>query len=119
MSTAVLQNLIERMHDRKIGLDDLNRLRLWLESQPEVSEGPWYKDFGSFKLCGEAQVSQDISACGSSGTRGKTVIAPVLVPQAGHVFLTDQPQRRQTEIIGFLSQQSAAIKSTARGCLAQ
>ncbi|HMC31375.1 MAG TPA: hypothetical protein VKL99_11120, partial [Candidatus Angelobacter sp.] len=41
------------MHDRKIGLNDLNQLRIWLESKPEAPEGRWYKDFGSFKLCGE------------------------------------------------------------------
>jgi hypothetical protein len=41
------------MHDRKISLPDLNQLRLWMESKPEVPEGLWYKDFGSFKLCGE------------------------------------------------------------------
>ena len=46
-------HLIERMRDRNIGLDDLNRLRLWLESGPDVPEGSWYKDFGTFKLCGE------------------------------------------------------------------
>ena len=51
---AIREHLIERMHDRKIGLDDLNRLRIWMESKPEVPEGPWYKDFGSFKLCGES-----------------------------------------------------------------
>jgi len=50
---AIREHLIERMHDRKISLDDLNRLRIWMESKPEVPEGPWYKDFGSFKLCGE------------------------------------------------------------------
>jgi hypothetical protein len=52
---AVRRHLVERMHDRKIGLEDLNRLRLWLESKPEVPEGRWYKDFGSFKLCGEGK----------------------------------------------------------------
>ena len=31
---------------------DLNQLRLWMASQPEVPETEWYKDFGSFKLCG-------------------------------------------------------------------
>jgi len=50
---AVRQHLIERMHDRKIGLNDLNQLRIWMESRPEAPEGRWYKDFGSFKLCGE------------------------------------------------------------------
>ncbi len=50
---AVRQHLIERMRDRSIGLEDLNRLRLWVESKPEVPEGDWYKDFGSFKICGQ------------------------------------------------------------------
>jgi hypothetical protein len=53
MPSAVRAHLIERMRDRNIGLEDLNRLRLWLETRPEVPEGPWYKDFGSFKLCGK------------------------------------------------------------------
>ncbi len=43
------------MRDRRITLEDLNRLRLWIESDPEVPDGMWYKDFGSFKLCGEGQ----------------------------------------------------------------
>ena len=53
MPPGIREHLIQRMHDRKIGLEDLNRLRIWLESQPEVPEGAWYRDFGSFKLCGE------------------------------------------------------------------
>lgn len=49
---AVREHLIERMRDRFIGIDDLNRLRLWVESAPEVPNDAWYKDFGSFKICG-------------------------------------------------------------------
>ena len=49
---AVKQHLIERMRDRSITIADLNQLRLWMESEPEVPEGDWYKDFGTFKLCG-------------------------------------------------------------------
>lgn len=52
---AIRQHLVERMHDRKISLDDLNQLRIWIESRPEVPDGQWYKDFGSFKLCGEGR----------------------------------------------------------------
>ena len=48
----VRQHLIERLRDRAISISDLNQLRLWIDSQPEVPEGDWYKDFGSFKLCG-------------------------------------------------------------------
>ena len=51
----IRNHLIERMRDRNINLDDLNRLRIWLETKPNVPEGPWYKDFGSFKLCGEGR----------------------------------------------------------------
>jgi hypothetical protein len=50
---AVRAHLMERMRDRRISLNDLNLLRLWIESKPEVPEGLWYKDFGSFRLCGE------------------------------------------------------------------
>lgn len=48
----VRRHLIERMHDRAISLADLDRLRRWIESSPEVPDGDWFKDFGSFKLCG-------------------------------------------------------------------
>ena len=40
------------MRDRSITLSDLNKLRVWVESGPEVPEDEWYKDFGSFKVCG-------------------------------------------------------------------
>ncbi len=41
------------MRERNISVQDLYQLRLWMETNPEVPLGPWYKDFGSFKLCGE------------------------------------------------------------------
>ena len=50
---AIRRHLIERMQDRNIGIADLNELRLWIETNPTVPTGIWYKDFGSFKLCGE------------------------------------------------------------------
>jgi hypothetical protein len=52
---AIREHLIDRMRDRNIKVEDLNGLRLWLESKPNVPEGPWYKDFGTFKLCGEGR----------------------------------------------------------------
>ena len=49
---GVRQHLIERMRDREISVSDLNQLRLRVETRPEIPEGDWYKDFGSFKVCG-------------------------------------------------------------------
>ena len=57
---AVRGHLIERMRDRSISIADLNQLRLWIESKPEVPEGEWYKDFGSFKLCGSAEFPKTV-----------------------------------------------------------
>ena len=48
----VRRHLIDRMRDRAISITDLNQLRVWIDSQPDVPEGDWYKDFGSFKICG-------------------------------------------------------------------
>ena len=48
----VRNHLLDRMRDRAISVADLNQLRLWIDSHPEVPEGDWFKDFGSFKICG-------------------------------------------------------------------
>jgi len=45
----------ERLRERKISAADLYQLKLWRESEPDAPDGPWYKDFGSFKICGEGQ----------------------------------------------------------------
>lgn len=50
---GVRRHLSDRMRDRAIRIADLNQLRLWIGSRPEVPEGDWYKDFGSFKICGQ------------------------------------------------------------------
>ena len=52
---ALRDHLVERMRDRNISVEHLNQLRLWIAGKPEVPEGPWFKDFGSFKLCGEGK----------------------------------------------------------------
>jgi hypothetical protein len=52
---AVRDHLADRMRDRNISIHDLNHLRIWMESKPDVPEGLWYKDFGSFKLCEEGK----------------------------------------------------------------
>lgn len=52
---ALRDHLFERLRERKITAEDLYLLKLWRESEPEAPDGPWYKDFGSFKICGEHQ----------------------------------------------------------------
>jgi hypothetical protein len=52
---ALRDHLFERVRDRKITVEDLYRLKLWQESDPEAPDGRWVKDFGSFKIRGEGK----------------------------------------------------------------
>jgi hypothetical protein len=49
------QHLLARVQEREISLADLSRLQAWVKSEPYAPDGDWYKDFGSFKLCGSGQ----------------------------------------------------------------
>ncbi len=65
---AIRDHLVERMHDRNTTLDDLNRLRVWMETRPNVPAGTWFKDFGSFKLCGEGRYPKTFLLAGQTAT---------------------------------------------------
>jgi len=52
---ALRDHLFDRLCDRKITVEDLYQLKLWRESEPEAPNGDWFKDFGSFKICGEGK----------------------------------------------------------------
>jgi hypothetical protein len=69
---GVRQHLIDRMGDREISVSDLNQLRLWVDSNPEVPEGDWYKDFGSFKICGNGSLPKTFLRRGQAA-KGKAV----------------------------------------------
>ncbi len=52
---ALRDHLFERVRQRRISAEDLYALKLWRETGPDAPEGPGYKDFGSFKICGEGR----------------------------------------------------------------
>jgi hypothetical protein len=64
LPTNVRYHLMERMRDRSISLADLNELRHWIDSRPEVPEGDWNKDFGSFKICGRGSYPKTFLSSG-------------------------------------------------------
>ena len=53
LPSEVLNHLLDRLRDRKISAEDLYALEEWKRTSPTAPEGEWFKDFGSFKLCGE------------------------------------------------------------------
>jgi hypothetical protein len=58
------KHLLRRVEERRIPLEDLERLRVWARSQPEAPDGDWYKDFGSFVLCGSGAYPKTVLSVG-------------------------------------------------------
>ena len=52
---ALRRHLFLRARERAISDDDLLKLKAWRESAPDAPDGPWYKDFGSFEICGSGR----------------------------------------------------------------
>lgn len=68
---AVRAHLVERMHDRKISLEDLNQLRLWMKAKPHVPEGAWYKDLARLS-CAEQVAIRKHSCWQERRPRGRS-----------------------------------------------
>ncbi|MGA8027736.1 MAG: hypothetical protein WB992_11365 [Bryobacteraceae bacterium] len=50
----------QRVAERRIPYSDLLRLQRWAATEPEAPQGNWWKDFGSFTLCGTAELPKTI-----------------------------------------------------------
>ena len=53
---ALFRHLLERIQQRHIDARQLALLARWLDTEPEVPEGPWYKRFSGMTVCGEADL---------------------------------------------------------------
>ena len=67
---ALRDHLFERLREREITAEDLYQLKLWRETEPEAPEREWFKDFGSFKVCGEGKFPKTFLLRGQAA-RGK------------------------------------------------
>jgi hypothetical protein len=52
----LLQHLLDRVHERRIDAKQLELLAAWLDGEPEVPEGSWYKRFTGMTVCGEGEL---------------------------------------------------------------
>jgi len=68
----IRQHLFDRLAERKITAEDLYQLKLWRESEPDAPEGEWFKDFGSFKICGEGRFPKTFLLKGQAA-KGKSL----------------------------------------------
>ena len=53
---ALLQHLLDRIQTRKIPASQLELLARWLDAEPDVPPGQWYKRFSGMTVCGEGDL---------------------------------------------------------------
>ena len=69
---ALLQHLLDRIRERQIDPGQLVRLAEWLDSEPEVPEGLWWKRLPGMTVCGEGDLVKTFLLPGQA-PRGKRV----------------------------------------------
>lgn len=52
----LLLHLLVRLRQRNISHDQLTSLARWLDTEPEVPHGKWYKRFVGFTVCGDGEL---------------------------------------------------------------
>ncbi len=53
---ALFQHLLDRVQSRKIPASQLQLLAEWLDGEPEVPAGQWYKRFSGMIVCCEGEL---------------------------------------------------------------
>jgi hypothetical protein len=63
---ALFQHLLERIQQRQVQALQLEMLSRWLDGEPEVPEGLWYKRFSGMIVCGEGELIKTFLESGQS-----------------------------------------------------
>lgn len=53
---ALFQPLLDRIQNRRIGPEQLELLTRWLDGEPDVPEGKWFKRSSGMTICGEGEL---------------------------------------------------------------
>ena len=61
---ALLNHLLDRIAKRNIAADQLGLLVEWLDAEPDVPRGKWYKRFAGMTVCGEGELIKTFLAHG-------------------------------------------------------
>jgi len=52
----LLVHLLTRMRQRSISSEQIILLSRWMDSEPDVPDGKWFKKFAGFTVCGEGEL---------------------------------------------------------------
>ena len=61
---GLLAHLALRIHERQISFDQLILLARWLDTDPIVPDGMWFKRFAGFTVCGEGELVKTLLTAG-------------------------------------------------------
>jgi hypothetical protein len=53
---ALLDHLLDRIRTRDISPAQLGEFAHWLDAEPEVPNGKWFKRFSGMTVCGEGEL---------------------------------------------------------------
>jgi len=70
---ALFQHLLARARERQISTSQIVALAAWLDTNPEVPEGEWFKSFPSMIVCGEGELVKTFLVSGQA-PHGQEVI---------------------------------------------
>jgi hypothetical protein len=64
----LLAHLLDRIKRRNISTDQLGLLADWLDTEPEVSDGKWFRKFSGMTVCGEGELIKTFLQAGQIAT---------------------------------------------------
>ena len=69
---ALLRHLLARVRQREISHEQIALLAQWLDTDPEVPEGKWFRKFPGLTVCGEGELIKTLLQPGQIAT-GKEI----------------------------------------------
>jgi hypothetical protein len=70
---ALLDHLLDRIRSRDISPAQLGEFAQWLDTEPEVPIGKWFKQFSGMTVCGEGELVKTFLRAGQLPS-GKEVL---------------------------------------------
>ncbi|OAM89875.1 hypothetical protein OH491_17415 [Termitidicoccus mucosus] len=64
----LLDHLADRVRSREITRQDVEQLARWIDSDPELPAGEWFKRFQNFTLCGRGDLPATLLTRSMSAT---------------------------------------------------
>ncbi len=64
----LLNHLLDRIKARQISPHQLGALADWLDTEPEVPNGKWFKRFSAMSVCGEGELVKTFLTSGQVPT---------------------------------------------------